>query len=263
VIELDIEYSNIPAGEATPRFDHKEVRATVTVNADRTQWGGLAVKAPIYEQVPTGAAARQTYKRTLRYSQGILFKFKGKGKVYRIDYFRLITALTSTLVLLRFAHTVTAFVAQFLWPTKTMIMNKTREKFAIGTRLVEIGMKAVSYGAIFNDIDQDSDGALSAADLKATLKRTKYPFKETEIDAIVALLIRRLGGLNSVGEGGSDNADTMLNLDEFMHGLEGGTMINMDQFRKQVVSFAEKKKGSGYLTNKRGNAASDNASVEV
>ena len=67
-LHVDIEYTNVPEGQSQPEFDHREVRARVTLWADR-QWAGMGVAAPEYDALPTGSKGAQTYVKRMRYSQ--------------------------------------------------------------------------------------------------------------------------------------------------------------------------------------------------
>ena len=125
-VTLDIEYSNVPDddglfGAARPWPGHKEVEARVKVEADKMQWAGLGAEEVIYAVPPTGPIGRETFKKTIRYSQGVVFTFKGKGSVYDFNAVYLINAIVSGIVLLGVASAITVQIAKKCWPTRQLM----------------------------------------------------------------------------------------------------------------------------------------------
>ena len=107
IMMIDLEYTNIKKGsisealegKTSPEWDHRFVRTRVYPRVEK-QWAGLAVKAPIYENIPQGDASGRQYRKLLRYSQGVVFQFAGKGHVYRFDFTAFVTLLTNALVMI-------------------------------------------------------------------------------------------------------------------------------------------------------------------
>jgi hypothetical protein len=67
------------------------------------------------------AQGAQTYRKLLRYSQGVVFQFSGVGLVWKIDATGWMTFLTNFLVLFGLTSTITTYVAKLAWPTREMI----------------------------------------------------------------------------------------------------------------------------------------------
>ena len=177
-ILVDIEYTNVKQGKTEPEYAfHKELRATAVPTVDEG-WAGLGVKAPIYDSIPTNGGAAQTYRKLLRYSQGVVFKFKSKGFVYRIDTTALLALFTNSIVLLGLTSSVTAFVAKNLWRDRQMILNKSEEHLAVGTRLTEIAVKALSYAATFANLERTGDGKVTSDDLVTVFEKAGAPFSK-------------------------------------------------------------------------------------
>ena len=76
--------------------------------------------------IPTGPEGAREYKKVLRYSQGIIFKFSGKGFVYRIDWAYLIGVLTEAIVLLNVAAVITGAIATGVWPSRKVLGMSAR-----------------------------------------------------------------------------------------------------------------------------------------
>jgi hypothetical protein len=76
--------------------------------------------APLAPLAPWSQGA-QTYRKLLRYSQGVVFQFSAVGLVWKIDATGWMTFLTNFLVLFGLTSTITTFVAKDAWPTHQMI----------------------------------------------------------------------------------------------------------------------------------------------
>ena len=99
-------------------------------------------------------------------------------------------------------------------------------------------------------MDKDADGKLSANDLKAVLRGTKYPFTDEQLSAILGTVVARLGsGEKQSGDGPGDKSGSEINLAEFMRGMEGDGMLELEQFKKHAVKFAKRK---GYMLRAEG-----------
>jgi len=236
VILLDIEYTNIAQGEDGPNVGfNKNVRAIVKPKIEK-DWAGLAVKAPIYESLVTGSAGAQTYTKKLRYSQGVVFKFQGSGKVYRFDFNYAVTQLTNAIVLLGLASTLVTFFAKYMWTTRKMVYNKSTERLAVGTRLAEIALKAATHATAFNVLKRDHH-SVKAADLAHIFHSAGADLTEDEANGIAAFVIDR------VNDDPEDTVEgkTEMNFDEYMRGMEAGAMIRWNQFKKLVTARIQRR----------------------
>jgi len=244
VVILDVTYSNIKKSAVYPTVGFvKEVHATVKPKVEKARWAGLAVKAPIYEALPTGPAGQQTYKKLLRYSQGVVFKFSGKGYVYRFDIVFFVTQLTTGLVLLSLATTVTGYVAKYLWPTRRMIYNKATERLAVGTRLAEIALKTATHAVNFRALkDGASRESLRASDLADAFSSV---LDEEQLSAEQALQLATM----CIARANDDPTDDLaakqqMDFIEYMRGMEAGSMISFDRFKDVAATRLQKGKGS-------------------
>ena len=218
------------------------MKATIAPRA-LYDWAGLAVKAPIYESIPTGQPGAESYRKLLRYSQGVVFKFSGKGFVYRLDVSKVTTLLTSFIVLLGVASSFTEFVAKFLWPTREIICNKARERLAVDSRLAEIGIKAASHAVTFASLAKRDhrNQTISVDDLALVFARARAPLTEGERQTLAALIVSR-----SNDDDPNTELDALREMDfvEFMNAMEGGSGIPFGRFKKMVMQFAA---GAGYI----------------
>mmetsp|Transcript_49329 Transcript_49329/g.128696 ORF Transcript_49329/g.128696 Transcript_49329/m.128696 type:complete len:537 (-) Transcript_49329:426-2036(-) len=226
VILVDLEYSNVPEGQDSPELNHREVRAKIVPTVEKG-WAGLAVKAPIYENLPTGPEGRKSYKTLYRYSQGVVFKFTGKGFVYQLDIPYLITTVTSSIVLLSVAATITGAIATFFWPAKRMIRNKTQEQLSIKTRLAEIALKAVSYALTFSILG-GNDGKVDTSELSAALHKANVPVTGEEAKMMANLIISHTNMMH-------EEQDRDMDFEKFMSGLEAGNMISFSEFKEMLA----------------------------
>ena len=235
-IVVNIDYTNVDSGKAQPEWGlHPKIRATVEPKADAS-WAGLAVRAPIYDKLPTGPAGAQDFKKLLRYSQGVLFKFSGKGTIYRTDALALVTLLTNFVVLLGLSGTITGLVARYAWPTRKMIRNKSEEKLAIGTRLAEIAIKAASHAVTYGGLEKTGDGKVTVSDLISIFEKAGAPLSQDQAMAISMLIISRLND----DDAGDSAALREMDYVEYLNGLEPG-MLHFDEFKVQATAFAHKR----------------------
>jgi len=233
---VDIEYSNV-------NFDGQPSLTTYDMNVEaraapmaETQWAGLAVKAPIYETLPTGPTGEKSYKKLLRYSQGIVFKFSGKGIIYRVSSTSLLTVFTDFVVLLGLTTTVTGMVARFLWKDRKMIRNKCEEKLAIGSRLVEIAVKAASHAVTFAGLEKTGDTKITTEDLVKVFKSVGAPLDDEQAHAIAKMIICR----SNDDETADVNALAEMDYVEYVNSMETN-MLPFDEFTQKAVAFAKKK----------------------
>jgi len=238
-IYMDLDYTNRPKGRSRPDFStsvEKYVYATLTVRADETQWASLGAQTH-YPQYPTGPTGRQSYHKVVRYTQVVSFRFRGTGLVYALDWLYLFNAFLAGIVLLGVAKTATSIIAKWFYydrATCKMIRNKSMERLAVGTRLAELGVKAAAYSAIFNNLDDDSDGYIDVKDLVKSLKNTQYSMADSKLHAIASLVIKRSSLLLNQRDEEPDRMDYA----EFMACMEGGAALPIEQFTGMVASPA-------------------------
>ena len=237
---IDIDYTNIKKGETHPEWDRRMVHATVTVKVER-DWAGLAVRAPIYETLPTGPLGAKTYSKLLRYSQGVVFKFSGKGWVYRITNAYVIAVLINAVVMLGISATITSFVATHLWPTRKMITNKTKEKLSIGSRLSEIAIKAATHAANYSQLlDVNKDGKLRVDDFVEVFQTARAPITGDQAQTLAAMIISRSNDENDTQHDDKQSMDFI----EYMNAMEGGSMISFEEATRLALTLADRK---GYM----------------
>jgi len=232
---LDIEYSNLPSSSDIPEFGFRHQTSAIVRPRIEKTWAGLAMRAPIYEGVPSGAEGARSYRKLLRYSQGIVFKIQGSGIIYRLDVTHLVTTLTSTIVMLGLATTLTGLVGKYLWPTRQMIYNKSVERLAIGERLAEIALKAATYATTFANLEHTGDNKVDIVDLVHNFAKAGAPLSPEEAHAIGALIIARAN---------ANSSDKTLDFVEYMECLEAGSTIPFERFKDVATQFARDK---GYV----------------
>jgi len=226
VLVLDIEYVNYPEGSSSPEVGfNKAVRAVVRPKVE-PDWAGLAVKAPEYEVAVSGSAGAQTYKKKLRYSQGLLFKFSGTGSVYKFDFNFAVTQLTNAVVLMGLASTIVILFAKHMWTSRKMISNKSTEKLAVGTRLAEIVLKTVTHANSFNSLKRDTE-VITADDIMRTFNAAGARLTDEEAKEYAAFVLDRVNNDPEDTEEGKASMD----FDEYIRGMEAGTMIKWDRFK--------------------------------
>jgi len=238
-IMVDVEYTNVKPLKNEPEYVfHREIRATVKPHVDE-QWAGLGVKAPIYEVVPTGVAGAQTYRKLLRYSQGAVFKFTSKGFIYRVDATALMNLFTNFIVLLGLTSTVTSFVAKYLWRDRKMIRNKSEERLAVGTRLAEIAIKAVTYAATFGNLEKTGDGKVTSDDLVKVFNKAGAPFTPQEAKAMATMIICR----SNDDDPSTEPLDALREMDyvEYVNGMEAGQALSVEEFRQAIKRLTTKR----------------------
>jgi len=239
VVVLEIEYTNTKEKEGKPEMGfYKRVRARVKPKVER-DWAGLGVKAPVYEALPTGPTDGMTYKKMLRYSQGIVFKFSGTGSVYRLDYNYAVTQFTNAIVLLGLASSVSIFIARSLWPTRQMIKNKSIEKLAVGTRLAEIALKAVTHSVAFAGLKRGA-GGVKVEDITFALQNAGADISHEDAVAMARFIITRV---NDDGSTADEEGKLQMDFHEYMAGMEAGVMIKWPRFK---YLLAKRLKGKGY-----------------
>jgi len=131
----------------------------------------------------------------------------------------------------------TSIIAKWFYydrATCKMIRNKSMERLAVGTRLAELGVKAAAYSAIFNNLDDDSDGYIDVKDLVKSLKNTQYSMADSKLHAIASLVIKRSSLLLNQRDEEPDRMDYA----EFMACMEGGAALPIEQFTGMVASPA-------------------------
>jgi len=240
-VYIELDYTNKPRGADKPSFSasmQESVHAKMSVRAEASQWASLG-GSTVYPVYPTGPPGRQSYHKVVRYTQIVSFRFRGTGLMYRLNWLYLLNAFLAGIVLLGVAKTITSIIAKYLYYDRTMcrmIRNKAMEKLAIGTRLAELGVKASSYAATFNALDDNGDGKLDVEDLVKTLRETKYPISEANLHAIATLVIKRSSMLSK-----EDEEPDQMDYAEFMSVMEGGAVIPFEEFSEMVSTFCVKR----------------------
>merc|ERR1711988_1769478 len=118
-----------------------------------------------------------------------------------------------------------------------MIKNKAQEKFAVGTRLVEISMKALEHAVVYSAMENAGDkNKITMADLTGIFKKVNAPLTDEESKTIAAMIIAR------ANDDDSTDADALRELDfiEYFNNCES-SMLNFDEFKKLAVEFADKR----------------------
>ena len=181
-----------------------------------------------------------------------------------------------TVTFLGLATTVTGFIAKYAWTTRKMIYNKSTERLAVGTRLAEIALKAVTHAVNFKAIKEaggHSGISLTVDDLASALSDAGAPVTKPQALQIAKLCILRSndddpGSHKDIQEmdymeymGGLRNAGVEGDSPEVAHttwprhsrrildshacpGMEAGGMINFDEFMSTLERRIAKGHGS-------------------
>ena len=264
-IDLSVEWYNNDPRTKKPGVDSRDLYALVNVKARADTWAGEGPAAPVYTSWPEGRPGAQSYDKVLRYRQGVAFRFRTAGMLYKLDLQYLVNVFIGGLVLLAAAKAVASFVALYCMPgVSTMIKNRTREVFDVRRRFAEIGMKAACAVPEFDALDDDMDGVLEVNDLVVNFALLSKDLVNAEQAIAVAKLVtaaadddtdplgnpkRRLKGLvgaKTEGEATRKRRDDEarqrpqgVDFSEFLVAREGGKMITFAKYLDLVTSAAK------------------------
>jgi hypothetical protein len=115
--------------------------------------------------------------------------------------------------------------------------NKAQEKFAVGTRLVEIAMKMLEHAIVFRELKNDSDNdKITTEALAGAFKQVHAPLSDDEAETLAALILAR-----SNDDDGSNRKD-LLEMDyvEYVNSIEA-TMLDFEDFKRLGLEFAAKR----------------------
>lgn len=260
-LDLSVEWYNNDPVTKKPSPDSKAVYALVNVRARTDTWAGPGPAATVYTRWPEGAPGAQTYEKVLRYRQGVAFRFRTAGMLYKLDLQYLINVFIGGLVLLAAAKTIASFAALYCMPgISTMIKNRTREIFDVRRRFAEIGMKAACAVPQFSALDDDMDGVLEVNDLVANFALLSKDLIDAKQAIAVAKLVsaaadddtdplgqpkRKLKGMMASSKGGGGGGEARqrpqgVDFSEFLVAREGGQMIKFAKYVDLVTRAAEK-----------------------
>lgn len=172
MLNIDLSYTNTDkvSGQATSA---PHVHAVIRVDASTKTYAGPGPQVH-WEMYPRGPATEQTYHKVTRYRQGIIASFNaGSSKIYAFDFNYLITTLTSALVLLGLAGTVTRFVAfYFLGGLSNLIKHAAAEPLSKSDVLTQIGTRLVLSALNFDKMDDNNSGTIGHEELVKVLAKT-------------------------------------------------------------------------------------------
>ena len=125
-------------------------------------------------------------------------------------------------------------------PSVQMIRNKTTERLAVGNRLAEIALKCATHAVNFNALDMTGNGKIRTIDLVKLFAKAGAPLSEEEAHAIATMIICR------ANDDDENDFDARREMDyiEYVHGMENGSMIKFDKFKKMAMKFIAKR---GYV----------------
>ena len=258
IVEVNIEYSNLDPETRKAGWYNEQVFAAVHPTARANTWAGDG-PVTVWNQYPTGAVGGKYFDKVETYRQGVIFKFYATGRLYRFDWFYLLSSLVNALVLLGSANTVAVMYAQFLAPDAMLIKNSTREQFKYEQHLAEIGMKAALTVGSFVQLDSSSDGQLDMEELVEAFARIPGMSFEQAF-AISHLILTSADGQKGMKSksasqkksprkvrGAKDQvhpmagapaaeAKGMVDFGEFMVAMESGNMVSWQEYLDVVVA---------------------------
>jgi len=174
LITMDIEYSNRNPQSGRPDISLTAVRAEVAPAVEKG-WAGLGALPTIFAVYPNG----YTFSKIVRYRQGVVVNFVGRGSYYFFDTITMVMALVTGAVLLSSATLVTDLIATNLYrlkkvdgkwtiqltATSQVLRNKRVEHIAPEQVMASHSMRAVFAVASFHALDVDADGVIDAHDI--------------------------------------------------------------------------------------------------
>jgi hypothetical protein len=115
--------------------------------------------------------------------------------------------------------------------------NKSQEKFAVGTRLVEIAVKFLEHAVVFRAMETSAEkDKVTLADVAGAFQKARAPLTDEEAETIAAMILAR-----SNDDNGTDTQE-LLEMDyvEYVNSIEA-TMLDFDDFKKLALPWARKK----------------------
>ena len=155
-----------------------------------------------------------------QYKQGVMVNMKSSGTIYTFNFMYMIQALVTGLVLLKFANTITDFVAfNFLPGGQSLVLaNKRAEKVSKKSEFAETGLKAALAAFQYNFFDRDHNGTVESIDICRAFANIEAPNGEPAVKPEQA---------HAIATAIMENADTdhtscgALDFSEFMTCIEG------------------------------------------
>jgi len=226
MLNVDIEYSNKDPETGKPDISKSAVRAEASISA-ADGWAGLGALPTIYVTFPNN----YTYSEIVRYRQGVLVSFRGKGLYYYFDFVTLVMALVTSAVLLSSATVVTDFIATNLYrikrkeggglameltATSRVLRNKRVEPISPEFVMATQSMRAVFAVASFRALDEDNDGVVDGEDIVRAFAKVGG-VTHTEACEMAKLVMNK-------GDRSNGQRDGVLTFTEFVSVLAQDTM---------------------------------------
>lgn len=175
-LKVTLDYDNsdkvsLNLGNMSDLVSVKDFVCEVTVDVEKF---AVEIENSIIDQSVPYVGSHDIYKsQYVEYDvRGITFNFISTGMIYKFSFSYLVSAITNGIVLIKFAYTITTYVAFYLLGgDSTLYSRYAYQDTSLPKELAQFTLQAALNAQTFNRLDRDNTHVLSKTEIRLLLER--------------------------------------------------------------------------------------------